>query len=146
MTLEQLTQLANMQKIAKHPTVPLHALPSVKKFSESSANELTRSIEAFIRMTGGYADRINNTGIYDPRTGRWRKGGTRKGIADIMASKPVTHEGRTFAVNVAIEVKVGKDRMSEHQQKIREEVERAGGVYMIARNWDTFIEQWNQIK
>lgn len=145
LTLEQLTQLANMTKINKHPLVPLHALPSVKKFKDSSANDLTRSIEAFIRLTGNYADRINNTGIYDPRTKRFRKGGTRKGIADIIASKMVEHGGRKFAVNVAIEVKVGRDKLSEHQIRIKQDIEQAGGYYIVARDWPTFIEQWDAI-
>ena len=87
----------------------------------------------------------NNTGIYDPRTKRFRKGGTRKGIADIMASKMVEHGGRKFAVNVAIEVKVGRDKLSEHQIRIKQDIEQAGGYYIVARDWQTFIEQWDAI-
>lgn len=125
--------------------MPLHAL-YVKPFKDTTANELTRSIEAFIRMTGNYADRINNTGIYDTKTGRWRKGGTRKGIADIMAAKQIEVDGRKFAITVAIEVKIGKDRMSPEQERVKGEIEKAGGRYIIARNWDQFINEWETIK
>lgn len=111
----------------------------------SDANGLTKAIVAFIRLTGDYADRINNTGIYDVKAGKFRKSNTRKGIADIMASKRITHEGRTFAVTVAIEVKVGKDRLSEHQERMRDEIQKKGGVYIVARDWEGFIRDWEAV-
>jgi hypothetical protein len=144
MTLKDLHRLALLRQHEKYPNVPIHAL-YVKSFKDTTANELTRSIEAFIRMTGNYADRINNTGIYDKKTGRWRKGGTRKGIADIMAAKHIEVGGRKLAITVAIEVKVGKDRMSPDQVRVKAEIEKAGGVYIIARSWDQFYEEWNRI-
>lgn len=137
--------MALLRQHEKYPNMPLHAL-YVKPFKDTTANELTRSIEAFIRMTGNYADRINNTGIYDTKTGRWRKGGTRKGIADIMAAKQIDVDGRKFAITVAIEVKIGKDRMSPEQERVKGEIEKAGGRYIIARNWDQFINEWETIK
>lgn len=137
--------MALLRQHEKYPNMPLHAL-YVKPFKDTTANELTRSIEAFIRMTGNYADRINNTGIYDTKTGRWRKGGTRKGIADIMAAKQIEVDGRKFAITVAIEVKIGKDRMSPEQERVKGEIEKAGGRYIIARNWDQFINEWETIK
>jgi len=112
----------------------------------SKANDLTKTILAFIRLSGNYADRINNTGIYDVKTGKFRKSNTRKGIADIMASKRIEHEGRTFAVQVAIEIKVGNDRLSEHQERMRDEIQKKGGVYIVARDWDGFIKDWEAIK
>lgn len=145
MTLKELQQRATLAKIAKYPNVPLHAIVPVKPFRDTTANELTRAIETFVRLTGNYADRINNTGIYDARRGKWRKGGTRKGIADIIASKLIEHEGRKFSVNVAIEVKIGKDKLSEHQERIRDEITSAGGYYIVAKSWDQFIQHWNAI-
>ena len=62
-----------------------------------------------------------------------------------MASKMVEHGGRKFAVNVAIEVKVGRDKLSEHQIRIKQDIEQAGGYYIVARDWPTFIEQWDAI-
>jgi len=112
----------------------------------SKANDLTKTILAFIRLTGNYADRINNTGIYDVKIGKFRKSNTRKGIADIMASKRIEHEGRTFAVQVAIEIKVGNDRLSEHQERMRDEIQKKGGVYIVARDWDGFYKDWEAIK
>jgi len=93
MTLSELTQAVHDLKMAKYPhaaKIP-HYFPTIP-FVANSANSLTRCIEAYIRVTGGYADRINNTGIYDSKTGKWRKSGTRKGIADIMATKKVQYD------------------------------------------------------
>lgn len=109
------------------------------------ANQLTNAIEEFIRYGGNYCDRVNNVGIFDPRTRRYRKANTRLGIVDIFASKLIEHQGRKFAVMVAIEVKVGKDRLSTHQKAMQEEIERKGGYYLIARTFDSFVEQWNLI-
>lgn len=125
--------------------MPVKFIPPAK-FKVSDANGLTKAIVAFIRLTGDYADRINNTGIYDVKAGKFRKSNTRKGIADIMASKRITHEGRTFAVTVAIEVKVGKDRLSEHQERMRDEIQKKGGVYIVARDWEGFIRDWEAVK
>ena len=146
MNLNDLTKLAMMKKIAEHPLVPLHALPPVRPFKDSSSNELTRAIVEFVRLTGHYADRINNTGIYDSKTGKWRKGGTRRGISDIIANKMIEHNGRKFSIMVAIEVKVGRDKMSEHQLKVQAEVQKSGGVYIIAKTWEQFIKEWDSIK
>lgn len=147
MTLQELTKAVHDLKMAKYPhaaKIPNY-FPTIP-FVANSANSLTRCIEAYIRVTGGYADRINNTGIYDSKTGKWRKSGTRKGIADIMATKKVQYDDRIFAVPVAIEVKWGKDRLSEDQLKIKAEYEAAGGVYLVARTWEQFVEDYNNIK
>ena len=129
----------------KYSSVPVKYIPPVK-FKVSKANDLTKTILAYIRLSGNYADRINNTGIYDVKIGKFRKSNTRKGIADIMASKRIEHEGRTFAVQVAIEIKVGNDRLSEHQERMRDEIQQKGGVYIVARDWDGFYKDWEAIK
>lgn len=147
MTLKELAQQYIKWKYAD-TSVPDYALPK-KTYSDKTANGLTKAIIDYIRMNGGYADRINNTGVYVKgkttdlghevlmERGKYIRSGSRKGIADIMATK----KGRL----VAIEVKIGKDRQSEHQKLIECEINQAGGVYMIARTWTQFYEQWKQI-
>jgi hypothetical protein len=39
-----------------------------------------------------------------------------------------------------IEVKVGKDRLSEDQRKEMAAIEQAGGIYYVARNMADFYE------
>lgn len=145
MTLHQLAILAWLRQMAKNPKTSIDKIKPVKPFKEGNANELTRSIVNFIRLTGNYADRINNTGIFDPSKGVWRKGGTRKGISDIIASKAIIYDDKKFSVIVAIEVKIGADKLSEYQLKIKDEITTAGGKYIVAKSWDDFIKQWNEI-
>ena len=146
MTLLQLTEAIHQQKFKDHPHCETRKeLFPTRPFTEKGANELTRSIEAFIRYTGNYADRINNTGIYDPKTKKFRRSNTRRGIADVMATKRIEHQGRFFAITVAIEIKYGNDKLSEYQLRIKDDIERAGGIYLVARTWDQFINDWNKI-
>jgi hypothetical protein len=146
MTLQQLTEAIHEAKFKDSPNCATRKeLFPTKPFSEKGANELTKSIEAYIRYHGNYADRINNTGIYDTKLKRFRTSNTRKGIADIMATKRIEHQGKFFAITVAIEIKYGNDKLSEYQLKIKHDIESAGGVYLVARTWDQFIIDWNKI-
>jgi len=134
-----------MQRI-KYPSIPEYALAATN-WQDNSANALTKSIVGFLNLSGHFAERINTQGTY--RAGRKIPVGESfrmtpgkyvpttgvKGSADISA----TVKGRS----VKIEVKYGKDRMSEHQKSYQEQTERAGGIYYIARDFDSFIEWYN---
>jgi hypothetical protein len=106
---------------------------TVPGYSDSTANALTKAIIDFIRFRGGDANRINTSGIMRRVNGknRWTYGGTRKGTADIHA----ICQGR----HISIEVKIGKDRMSDDQRAEQTRVEKAGGLYFVARNMPDFI-------
>lgn len=145
MTLTELSDLHYSHQLTKYTTMAANAPYAIprKRYSDKTANKLTDAITDFIRLTGGYADRVNNMGVM--RNGKWTRSGTRKGIADIMASKPIEVGGRLIGVQVAIEVKIGKDRQSEDQKKIEEEVVRSGGFYIIAKDWQSFYSQWDKI-
>ncbi len=146
MTLQELTDAIHQAKFKDMPHCETRKeLFPTKPFTEKGANELTRAIEAFIRYTGNYADRINNTGIYDTKLKKFRRSNTRRGIADIMASKRVEHQGKFFAITVAIEIKFGNDKLSEFQLRMKDDIERAGGVYLVARTWSQFVTDWNNI-
>ncbi len=81
---------------------------------------------------GCIAYRVNNVGIWDAAKGVYRAGNTAKGLPDIIA----IIRGRF----VGIEVKAGKDKLSEHQQHRKFEIERAGGIYFEARSTDDFLK------
>lgn len=112
----------------------------IKPYNDTTANGLTRAIVDWIRFHGGDAQRINSTGIPREVNGKmkWTPGGMRRGTADIHA----IIRGRA----VSIEVKVGRDKMSEWQKQERERVERAGGLYYVARNMPEFIEWFENLK
>lgn len=67
---------------------------------------------------------------------RWGKSTSTPGSADISA----TIAGRS----VKIEVKIGLDRQSEAQRRYQATVERAGGLYFIAKDFTSFIEWYSK--
>ena len=126
----------------KYPNFPEHAIPS-KTWSDNSANGLTKCVIDLINYEGYQAERISTQGTYVEgakikvgENERQLKGkyiptqGT-KGSADISA----TIRGRS----VKIEIKQ-KDRQSEVQKQYQESIERAGGIYIIVRSFDEFVE------
>ena len=127
--LRQLSLLDLEAKRRKYPNVPAFGVPATK-FSDKTANDLTKSVMRAIELFGGYAVRVQSQGQYDPRTREWRKGTTRQGTADIHA----VIDGKHFS----IEVKKGKDRLSQAQRKTADLVRGAGGTYLTVRDFDTF--------
>ena len=131
----------------KYPNVPSFAIP-VPKFSDKTANGLTKCIIEFLTLEGWQAERINTMGrtidnrkqitdvlgqtktigstTYIPTTGT-------KGSADISA----TIKG----FSIKIEVKI-KDQQSENQKKYQESIERAGGQYWLVRSFDEFYKRY----
>jgi hypothetical protein len=140
---QRLEALKLANDIERHPSFP-EAYFVKKKWDDKTANGLTKAITSFIQFNGFQAERINTMGVAreNKRTDgkvigvTWTKGTTTAGSADISA----TIRGRS----VKIEVKIGKDRQSEAQKRYQESIERAGGVYMIARDFDSFVEWFDE--
>jgi hypothetical protein len=131
-----------------YPSFPEYAIP-MEKFSDATANDLTKTICKFITYIDGQAERISNQGQFRKGTktitdvlgrqrtigtDKWTKGAGTNGTADISA----IYKGKTFK----IEVKIGKDKMSEPQHKYKAAVEKAGAYYIIAKNFDDFINDF----
>jgi hypothetical protein len=140
---ERLEALKLANDIERHPSFP-EAYFVKKKWDDKTANGLTKAITSFIQFNGYQAERIKTMGVAreNKRTDgkvigvTWTKGTTTAGSADISA----TIRGRS----VKIEVKVGKDRQSDAQKRYQESIERAGGVYLIARDFDSFVEWFDE--
>jgi len=141
-----ITQLALEDNRRKYPTFPDHLRPTFK-YSDTTANGLTKCICDFLNFSGYQAERISNMGrvidgrkTYTDAIGRTRTigstkyipGSGTKGTADISA----TISGRS----VKIEVKIGADRQSQAQKDYQDSIERSGGIYTIAKTWDGFYE------
>jgi hypothetical protein len=126
-----------------HPNYPQDYIPKTM-YKDSTANGLTRAICDFINYQGYQAERINTMGTAREKkttAGKvigvtWTKGTSTAGSADISA----TIKGRS----VKIEVKIGKDRQSEAQKRYQDNIEKAGGTYIIAKDFDSFVEWYNQ--
>ena len=141
---ERITALERAHLKEKYPSVPDHAL-AMSKWSDTSANGLTKCVTGWIQLNGYQAERINTMGVYREaakvkdvdgisRTvgkGKWTKSTSTAGSADISA----TIKGRS----VKIEIKYGRDIQSDAQKRYQESIERAGGIYLIVTNFDIFV-------
>jgi hypothetical protein len=142
-----LQALAYADSQRRHPSLPDHARV-IRKYNDNGANALTKCITDFLTFSGWQAERINTTGRYVVEKGakdevfnrnfdkgKFIKGTGTRGSADISA----TIKGRS----VKIEVKYGKDRQSQAQKDYQVSIEAAGGVYVIARDFDTWKEWYD---
>lgn len=150
MTLKGLTELDWAER-CKHTKMRSDYVPR-NKYTDKTAAGLEAAICRFITLMGYQAERIKNTGraidntkVVTDALGFSRKIGSveyvrgtgTNGTADISA----TVKGRS----VKWEVKIGNDRQSEAQKKYQDMTERSGGLYFIVRNFEDFINQYNQV-
>lgn len=135
------------QMAIKYPSFPEHAIPK-KKWSDNSANRLTKCVIDLINYEGYQAERISTQGTYVEGAkikvgenerqlkGKYIPSQGTKGSADISA----TIRGRS----VKIEIKYGKDKQSDVQKAYQESIERAGGIYIIVCNFDDFVTWFDE--
>jgi hypothetical protein len=142
---EKLNALMMEQLKQKFPNMPEAYIPKTD-WTDNSANALTKCVIAWIQFNGGQAERISSQGQYREGAkiqvgsgimahtkqlpGKWTPGQSTKGTADISA----TIRGRS----VKIEIKQ-KDKQSEAQKQYQQAIENAGGVYIIVRDFDSFV-------
>lgn len=142
---DKLNALMMEQLKQKYPNMPEAYIPKTD-WTDNSANALTKCVIAWIQFMGGQAERISSQGQYREGAkipvgsgimahtkqlpGKWTPGQSTKGTADISA----TIRGRS----VKIEIKQ-KDKQSEAQKQYQQAIENAGGVYIIVRDFDTFM-------
>jgi hypothetical protein len=144
--LKTLNGLAFKAKQAKYPNIEPNLIP-YPSYKDRKANDLTKSIIAWIRLNGGQAERISTTGrpIDNTKTvtdclGRrrligsvtWIPGTVTRGSADVAA----TIRGRS----VKVEIKIGRDHQSIDQVNYQQAVEAAGGLYFVARDFESFYK------
>ncbi len=149
--MKELIKLASKQQRRNYPNIPDHALPKIK-YSDRTANGLTKCVIDFLRLQGWQAERISTTGRYldGSKTyvdvlghtrrigsGKWIPTSGQRGSADISAI--------IAGSSVKIEVKIGKDRQSEAQKEYQLQVEQSGGIYLIVRSWKEFINWYGNM-
>ena len=133
-----LKEVREKYMIANYAACKDFGVPS-KLYSDKTANGLTKCIIDFLKFSGHYSNRINSTGLMRKINGqmKWTKSTTNKGTADIDAiinGKPIK-----------IEIKIGKDKMSDAQYKEKAKIEAAGGMYIVAKNMQDFITHYHSI-
>jgi hypothetical protein len=145
--LKTLNQMEAEVMHRKYPNVPY---PPRHNNSDKSANDLTRCIIKFLQLKGHQAERISVTGrMIDHRevvtdclghrrqigSTEWIKGSMQRGTADISAT--------IYGRSVKIEVKIRYDKQSAAQRRYQSQVESSGGLYYVAKDFETFFE-WYQ--
>lgn len=100
----------------------------LKKFRNlnPTANQATRQILEYLNASWFYAWRNNNNAVWDEKKQAFRAGSVEKGVADIIGIQKKT--GRF----IAVEVKVGKDKLSAEQSRFLDSITRAGGFACVA--------------
>lgn len=147
-TLQQLSDEHHRRECAKTSMRPDY-VPKFK-YTERTANGLTRAVIDFLTFHNCQAERVSTEGrVIDGRkkvsnhmgqvgmigsVSRIPTSG-KKGSADIAAT--------IRGLSVKLEIKVGNDRQSPAQKAYQEEVERAGGQYWIVRSFNEMVEKFN---
>ena len=103
----------------------------------SAATKLTNEIIDYIYRNGGYAWRASSVGVFDQRRNLYRTS-AKRGVSDILAVIPPN--GRL----IAIEVKLGGDVISEVQEGFLKNIKNAGGISIVAKNFEDFKKEWSQ--
>ena len=126
----------NLHAYDKMPNFPQYARVRTT-FRDDTANELTKAILAHLKYTGNFGARVNTTGIYDSRSGKYRQTNATRGMADIsavIAGKPVQ-----------IEIKAGKDKPREEQKRVQAQYRAAGGMYEFVHDFREYIALYMQL-
>lgn len=142
--IEHLRALKLADTRAKYPSVPDIALPKTE-YNPNSANGLTKCILDFVNLSGYLAERtgtegrvIDNRKTYTDVIGRQKTIGS---VKRIKTSGLVGSSDLKLYINgkiVAIEIKIGRDRQSQAQKEYQERMEKAGGIYLIIKDFDSF--------
>ena len=131
----------------KFPSIPEYAIPK-PKYSDTTANGLTKCIIDFVNMKGYLAERTNTMGrVIDGRKTYTDAIGQKKTIGSmkyIPSTGMVGSSDIKVYINgkiIAVEVKM-KDKQSEAQKQYQLRIEQAGGQYWIVRNFEEFYNKY----
>lgn len=101
----------------------------------SDTNDLTGAIVDYLNLTGYKVWRQNNVAVYDKEIGDYRAFVGLLGLPDIIGWKKKT------GVWIAVEVKAGEDVLSPEQIQFLYELEKAGGIAMVAKTFNQFLTE-----
>lgn len=117
-------------------------------YNDTTANGLTRLIIDYCKYHGWHAERINTQGrVIDDRREVTDVLGHRRTIGSVKRIPTAGMKGSAdihilkAGLAVFCEVKIGRDRQSEAQKEFQRSVEASGGLYIIVRDFDDFLNQ-----
>ena len=143
-----LTQLALTALKERYPSFPEHAIP-IPKYSDTTANGLTKCVIDFLNYSGHQAERISSMGrMIDKRKDSIDVMGNKRVIGSMQYIKGTSTNGTAYissiinGKSVKIEIKIGADRQSKAQKDYQIATEKAGGIYLITKTFDEFMTQY----
>ncbi len=157
--LDTLTELYYDSLSERYPSFPRSYHPS-PKFTDTTANGLTRCVIEFLRLSGHQAERISSSGRVIGRersvvdvigvkrtigSTTYIKGSGVKGTADVSSTINVSIGGKNVGLAVKWEVKIGRDRQSKKQREYEKSIQDAGGHYYIVKSFDDFFEKYSSL-
>lgn len=144
-----LTQLALTALKERYPSFPKHAIP-IPKYSDATANGLTKCVIDFLNYSGHQAERVSSMGrmldktkIVEDVLGRQRTIGSMQYIKGTSTNGTSDISSIINGKSVKIEIKIGKDRQSKAQKDYQLATEKAGGIYLITKTFDEFMTQYS---
>jgi len=137
------------------PHFPENArIGAVPRYSDKTANGLTKMIIDFLKFNGWQAERVSVTGRYIDKSkvftdcigrqrrigsGKWIPASMQPGTADISA----TIAGRS--VKIEVKCKATKDWIRPEQREYQKQVEAAGGIYVVTTDFESFYKWYNLV-
>jgi len=152
--LDILRELKLNASIKDHPNVPRYAI-SLPKYTDTTANGLTKCVIEFLMLSGHFAERVNTMGtardnrkVVTDVLGRkktigsivWTKTNAVKGSADVHSEINVNINGQKIPISVKWEIKIGKDRQSQDQKNYESKVTN----YFIIKSFDDFYKKYTE--
>lgn len=140
MTWESLQLLE--ERVIQAQSLPVSPMGSSDYFAGSKgANLLTKLILFWLKQDGVFCYRNSSQG-----TARRMRNGK---VVFTPGSKYAKGQGDIFAVinSIAtfIEVKTGRDQMSEAQKRFKTNIEKSMGAYLLVRTFDDFLNQYSDL-
>ena len=147
----QLKKLYLLDQRNRFPSVPEYGIVS-PKYTDKTSNGLTKCVCDYIRLSGFFCERTSNTGrIIDNRKDVTDCIGRTKTIGTITRIKSSGTNGTSDlkaiiqgkAVMIEIKCLATGDRIRPDQLRYKLQVEQAGGIYYIARDFTSFFDWFN---
>lgn len=155
---KRLVDAINKGYKVKYPSLPdkYYAIP---KYSDKTANGLTKCIIDFLNNSGHQGERISSTGrqiestkttktalgTLRTKSSKWIKSTSTNGTADISSTIGVRINSLPIGLSVKWEVKIGRDTQSEDQKKYEQNINHAAGHYYIVKSFDDFILKYDNL-
>jgi len=147
--IDRLKALHRAETMRTHPNIPDYAIPPYKR-SDKDTNGLTACVTDFLIYSGHHCERTGNEGrtvddskIVTDYLGRTKKIGS---VKRIPSQGTIGTSDLKACINgrfIAIEIKFGHDRQSEAQKGYQEKIESSGGIYIIVKTLDDFLEWYD---